>query len=147
MQTETIQNLEKLLQKYTGPSKKLIDSKITKLTEPGENYIGLLFNIEATLQDDDGQEEKFIAVAKCLNLKIMKFSFGTIPKQFKKEQAFYTEIIPTLQRFQNETNLEERSIQDLFPTLYTYRNSLNENSGEPDENAVLLLENLFEKGK
>lgn len=147
MAEETIKNLEKLIQKYTGCTKSLVDSKITKLTAPGENYLGIVLKVEATLKDHNNQKETFSAVAKCLNFKLMEFSSGTIAQQFKKEKAFYTEIIPALRNFQLKTNVEERSIENLFPSLHAFRNHLNEDSSEePDDNAVLLFENLIDKG-
>lgn len=147
MDEETIKNLEGLIQKYTGPSRQLLSNKVTKLTDPGENYLGIVLKVEATLKNNKNEEEKFSAVAKRINFKAMDFSRGTLHMQFKKESAFYTEILTVLESFQNETNVKEPAIKDLFPVLYTFRNSLNDDIDEPDEDAVLLFENLSDQGK
>lgn len=147
MANQSIKNLEELIQTYKGSNKKLIDSKVTKLTAPGENYLGIVLKVEAILKDTNNRTETFSAVAKCLNFNLMEFIRRTVPTQYKKEKAFYTEIVPILQNFQEEEKLEKAPITDIFPTLYTYRSSVNKFNEEPDEDAVLLFENLVDQSK
>lgn len=142
-----IRNLESLIQQYTGLSKKLVNSEVTKLTAPGENYMGLVLKVVATLTNEYDTEEKFNAVAKCLNFNMPDFIKNTIPLQYQKESAFYTDIVPALQNFQQEQDIEEPLIKDAFVTLYACRKSLDENSEEADADAVLLFENLNKQGK
>lgn len=146
MSEVVIKDLENLIQQYTGPGKKLVNSQVTKLTAPGDNYLGLVLKVVGTLKDENGKEEEFSAVAKCLNFDMPDHFKKMIPPQYTKERAFYVDIVPTLQKFQQKQGLEQPSITDIFATLYTSRSSLKEN-GEPDEDAVLLFENLNKQGK
>ncbi|KAJ8918598.1 hypothetical protein NQ315_013103 [Exocentrus adspersus] len=137
---DKIDNLGQLLKNYTGGSKKIVDTKVSRLTALGENYGSTLLKVDISLKNDnDDSEEELHVVAKCIpEDEVLKEVFN-IQVSCKVEIAFYDTIVPTLQQFQRDKGVEE--VVDFFPRMYASR--INLNGGElVDENAVLLLENL-----
>ena len=59
-----------------------------------------------------------------------------------KENGFYTEIIPALQRFQMNFNVTEEEQLDVFVRCFGARHSLDPKKREADGDALLLLENI-----
>lgn len=142
---KVIEELDKLLVNYIGESKTIIDTKISRLTAPGDNYGSILFKLDITLKNkhDDSQEE-FYAVAKLIPEDQMFRDIFNVQVSCKVEIGFYDTIVPTLQQFQKEKGVQQ--VIDFFPKIYGSRINLN-GSDTVDENATLLLENLIEAGK
>lgn len=148
MAEEEIKNLEQLLSQCIEPNKKVISTKVGRLTPPGENYLSLVLKVEATLLNEDtGKEEQFSGVAKCLlppkEGNEMFVEFGK--NNYRTELVFYTEIIPTLQKFAKDRGLKRNT--DIFPKLLAYRANLHGENDEVDADSVLLLENMAVNGK
>lgn len=145
MPGENIIDLEGLLQPYIGPNKKIVDVKKDRLTAPGENYCSIMLKLDITLKNlETGKEEELFAVAKTINTEVNEFFKKSAPPQFKKEIAFYTEIVPALQEFQREQGITD--VIDLFPKLYAARKNLHGNDDEVDDDCVIILENLKVQG-
>lgn len=141
-----IEKLDELIYKYTGPQKIILEKNITNLTLPGEHHCSLMLKIDVKLKNlNNGNEEVLSVVAKCVNRSLNNLLGPMAPLQFKKEIYFYTTIVPALQKFQHEQGVD--NVLDVFPKLIGGRRNLNGNSGEIDEHAVILLENLKVQGK
>ncbi|XP_060531086.1 uncharacterized protein LOC132704829 [Cylas formicarius] len=136
-----IKNLEELLASHLH--REIVDKKITRLTAPGENYGSLMLKVDLTVKNGDRTEE-IHAAAKCVppNEAIQKM-FNT-QVTFRNEIAWYTIIIPTIQRFLRENNV--RFSANFFTELYGARISLNKDSATVDEDGVILFENLTKSG-
>ncbi|XP_050304881.1 uncharacterized protein LOC126742293 [Anthonomus grandis grandis] len=137
-----IEDLDGLLRPHIKG--KIIDKKITRLTAPGENYGSLMLKVDLIVQKDGEQEEVFHAVAKCVQPnKHMQEVFNT-PTTFKNEIGWYEEAIPTLIQFQQDKGVEH--VADYFMNLFGARVSVDPNSENVDDTAVILVENLIERG-
>lgn len=145
MYDDYIEKLDDLIYQYTGKEKTILNKTISNLTQPGDNYCSLMLKIDVTLKNlHSNDEEMLYVVAKCRNKGGNTFFDQISPFQFKKEIGFYTEIVPTLEQFQREQGSTE--FYDIYPKVYAVRRNLHGNDDEIDENAVILMENLFEKG-
>lgn len=142
-----IKKLDELIYSYTGRGKSVVKTDISELTLPGDNYCSLMLKIDVTLKNLNNEEEEEVlhVVAKCRNYRGNSFMDVISPLQFKKEIGFYTEVIPALEKFQREQGVQE--IYDIFPKVLAFRKNLHGNDDEIDEHAVILMENLIEKGK
>lgn len=141
-----IEKVDELIYQYTGRSKTIVRTNISRLTLPGENYCSLMLKLDVTLRSTDNADEEILhIVAKCINKTDSDYFNFIGPLQFKKEIGFYTEIIPALERLQIQQGLEE--VFNIFPKVLAFRNNLHGLNQEIDEHAVILLENLKEIGK
>lgn len=145
MPGDNILDLEGLLQKHIGPNKEILDIKKENLTAPGENYCSIMVKLDVTLKNlTNGKEETLHAVAKTVNTDVNElFRLSAVP-QFEKEINFYTEIVPALQEFQKQQGVTE--VLDIFPEIYAARKNIRGDDGKVDDEAVIILENLKEKG-
>lgn len=143
-ETMKIEKLDELISDYVDKSKKLKDTKICRLTKPGENFGSLMLKVDLTFEDDKKETTEVKVVAKLLpNLEFFQKLFN-VQVTFKLEKAFYDTIIPTLNAFQY--NHGPRNVLECFPKFYGARLNIN-GSDKVDSDAVILLENLKEKGK
>lgn len=141
-----IEKLDELIYQYTGSSKTIVKTNISRLTLPGENYYSLMLKLDVTLRSiDNGGEEILHIVAKCRNKTDSEYFNYIGPLLFKKEIGFYTEIIPALERLQIDQGLEE--VFNIFPKVLAFRRNLHGLNQKIDDHAVILLENLKENGK
>ncbi|XP_072393186.1 uncharacterized protein [Diabrotica undecimpunctata] len=144
MEGERIKDLNNLLKPVFGENVEIVDKTIANLTLPGENYLSDMFKLQVTTRNRDTNStntENF--VAKCCIVDVDE----NMPKEaashvFKPEIAFYKEIIPTMQKFLKEHGLKE---VEIFAKLIASRYNLD-GKEQPDENAVLILENLQAAG-
>ncbi|XP_018562287.1 uncharacterized protein LOC108904285 [Anoplophora glabripennis] len=144
MTADKIVKLDQLLNGYIGDSKSIIDTKISRLIGPGENYGSLLLKVDITLENKkDNSREELHTVAKLIPEDESLQKKFNIQVTCKMEISFYDTIVPTLQRFQREKGVQQ--VMDLFPKMYGARINLN-GSDTVDQDAVLLLENLIETG-
>ncbi|XP_057667636.1 uncharacterized protein LOC130900782 [Diorhabda carinulata] len=141
MEPEKIKNLDELIKKYHGEDVQIVDKKITNLTAPGENYLSDIFKLDVTIKNKNGNESIEHYVAKSVLIK-PEMSTEISVEIFKNEILFYTTVIPTIRQFAKEHGLQDK---DVFPELIAARLNLD-HTDKPDENAVLILENLVEKG-
>lgn len=145
MSGKYIENLEGLLKKHLGSKKEIVDIKQETLTAPGENYCSIMLKLDITVNNlETGKEEEIHAVAKTINTEVNEFFRKSAHPQFKKEIAFYSEIVPALQKFQTEQGVAD--VLDLFPKLYATRKNLHGKDDEIDDDAIIILENLKVQG-
>lgn len=141
-----VKNLGELITRFI-PNKTVISTDVDFLTAPGENYVSVVVGVDAFLKDDDtGKVEKLSMVGKCVPIREghqEAMNFGK--ENYKSELNFYQVIVPTLQEFAKERGLKRDF--DLFPKLVAYRANLHGENDEPDENCILLFENLSVDGK
>ncbi|XP_072375980.1 uncharacterized protein [Diabrotica undecimpunctata] len=148
MEGERIKDLNNLLKPVFGENVEIVDKTIANLTLPGENYFSDMLKLQVTTRNRDTNStntENF--VAKCCIVEVdenmPKEAAAMLSHVFKPEIAFYKEIIPTMQKFLKEHGLKE---VEIFPKLIASRYNLD-GKEQPDENAVLILENLQAAGK
>lgn len=65
---------------------------------------------------------------------------------FIKENNFYREIYPTILKFQRSRIVPKQYLFDVFATCCGVRNALHEDEIHYDDDAVLILENLYAIG-
>lgn len=113
---------------------------VKQLTAPGENYGSLMLRLDVTVENQNIISE-INTVAKMLPPNTFLQEMFNSQVTFRKEIAFYKVIIPTLQQFQRDHDVQ--TILDFTPQYYGSRLNLkNDDSAKVDEHAVLVLENL-----
>lgn len=138
-----LKKLDELLSAKLGPNKKIKNVEITK---PSQNGVGgIMLKLKLLVEDQDGKEEVIHLIAKKIPEDEATRETFDIQNTFKKEIAFYDEILPLLKDFQKEEGITDTL--DCFAEFYGARYNLNGKIGIVDENAVLLLEDLSVKGK
>ncbi|KAJ8984931.1 hypothetical protein NQ317_012181 [Molorchus minor] len=142
MNRQKVDRLEDLLEPHID-NKKIIDTKITQLTAPGENYGGLLLKVDVSLKNKDGTTEELNVVAKSIPENEFLQKVFDVQLSFRKEIAFYDTIVPLLQQFQTERGMED--VIQFCAKKYGSRLNLN-GSDVVDENGTILLENLVQSG-
>lgn len=141
---DEIANLEELVGPYIRKDKKIVETRISRLTAPGENYGSTILKVDLILRDYSGKTEPLSIVAKKIPEQEFFQNLFNVQVTFKLEAAFYEIIVPTLQQFQREQGIKK--VIDFFPKFYGSRNNLN-GSDKVDGNAVILFENLKVSGK
>lgn len=139
-----IKNLEQVLRPYLKGHNKILKSTIKCLTQPGENYGSLMLSVDIVLTCNENKEKTLHLVAKmCPPNEWLRKMFN-IPVTFKKEESIYKEVSLVFREFEQEYGIPHMT--DFFPKYYGSRLSLDANSKEVDNDAVLLLENLKTQG-
>ncbi|XP_056639656.1 uncharacterized protein LOC130447054 [Diorhabda sublineata] len=138
---DIIVNFHELLKDFVGCNRNIIHTKVTKLTTPGENYMSDIFKINLKLKNnnDDDVIEDVHLVAK---LVVTNDFTGPTANLTKNEILFYEKIVPALESFQERYGVE---FPRFFPKYVAGRINLN-GSDVPDKDAVVVLEDLSEKG-
>ncbi|XP_066257351.1 uncharacterized protein [Euwallacea similis] len=131
-----IKDIEKLI----GDGKKVVKIDIKRLTAPGENYLSLVFRVDASVENERGEIETINAVAKRLPLTEKNVDFNALA--MRNEIKWYSEIVPLLTEFAQEYGIET----DHYVNYLGSRFSLDSSKSEADSEAVLLLENLIPQG-
>lgn len=145
MSGDTIKNLQDLLRPHLGENKRLERVDIEGLSAPGENFGSVMLKLDITTRISNGKEEMLYAVAKKIPATEFFRRLFKIDVTFKNEVAFYSKVLPTLRDFQRENGIE--NVLDCFADFYGARYNLKENVDVVDEDAVLVLENLYRSGK
>lgn len=139
-----IKHLEQVLKPHLEECSRILKSTVKCLTQPGENYGSLMLSVDIILIDDKDEERTVHLVAKmCPPNQWLRKMFN-IPVTFKKEAGVYRDVSLVLREFQEEYGLSHMT--DIFPKYYGSRLSLDPNSEEVDDDAILLLENLKNQG-
>lgn len=139
-----IEKLDELVYEHISKDKRIINIKITPLTEPGENFGSTILKLDLTLDSSTNSTELLSIVAKMIPTDEFFQQLFNIKLTFRLESAFYEIIVPTLQNFQRECGVQ--NVIDFFPQFYGARMNLV-GGDDVDCNAVLLLENLKVSGK
>lgn len=149
MSSENIETFQNVLSKKFGSNSKIFINNISDLTLPGENYCSSIFKFEVVVTNENVNEQEersqMNVVAKIVKNGLNEVLMGPAKDMFSKEIGFYTEIVPTLRKFQMEHGFCE--IRDLFPDIVAFRKNVDGIDGDVDENVVVILENLNYKGK
>lgn len=136
----TIPDIDKVVQPYIN-NRKITKVNLSRLTAPGENFLSLVLRVDLEVEDENGKKETISAVAKRLpRVKQPGFNFNGIV--MKNEIKWYSEVVPILKQFAEENGIES----DYFPTYMGSRLSLNPESQEADDEAILLIKNLIPEG-
>ncbi|CAH1176676.1 unnamed protein product [Phaedon cochleariae] len=139
-----LRNLSELLKKNLGPDVVIKETKITRLTPPGENFGSVMLKLDVTFGNKKNDSEEILyAVAKILPETEMFREIFQIQITYTNEMAFYETIVPTLQSFQKGIGIQE--VIELFPKCIATRKNLT-GGNEIDDDAVLILENLIQLG-
>lgn len=142
--TKHIQDLESLISDHvTG---RVVQHEVNQLTQFGENFGSEMVTVDITV-DDDGKQHVVHAVGKLIPLTDMQMEIFNTQVTFKNEIGFYSVIVPTLRKFQEDQGINEHELMNYFPKLYGARTSLNENAEDVDKDAIILMENLKISGK
>lgn len=144
VRAEKIEKLEELINQYIDKDKKVVNTKITRLTAPGENFGSTMMRVDLVLRDEHAKDEPLSIVAKLLPESEFFQEIFNVQVTFNMEAAFYEEIVPTLQNFQREQGITD--VIDFFPKFYGFRRNLN-GSDKIDGDALLLMENLKTSGE
>ncbi|XP_050303966.1 uncharacterized protein LOC126741547 [Anthonomus grandis grandis] len=130
--------------KALAPTEDILDTEVSPLTAPGENYGSIMLSIRAKTKDRvTGNERVLDIVAKHVPNSEMVWKVFNIPVTFRSELRYYSDIVPTLNQFLKSHGFEEGA--DFAAPYYGGRLNLN-NSETVDKDAVLLLKNLKEDG-
>lgn len=139
-----IQKLEDLVYQHVSKDKRIVQTKITSLTPPGENFGSSILKVDLTLEDEHKLSDSLSMVVKMIPESELFQALFNVQVTFKLETAFYEIIVPTLQNFQRERGVTD--VIDFFPKFYGARINLDDGD-EVDQNGVILLENLKVSGK
>ncbi|XP_056644255.1 uncharacterized protein LOC130450083 isoform X1 [Diorhabda sublineata] len=141
MSVPKIEKLNELLISYLGNGKAILDTKINRLTAPGENFGSEILEVEVIIKEEVKKVEKLNVVVKLIpESEFARTVIMNAAVSFKIEKGFYDSVIPTLQAFQRNEGLE--TVIDCFPQFYCARNNLRNECDIVDADAVLILENL-----
>ncbi|GJQ85195.1 hypothetical protein Trydic_g13038 [Trypoxylus dichotomus] len=139
-----LKHLKELLVPYLNSNRKtFVSYKCRRLLEEGENYGSIMLEVKINLLNDKEEQETLKCVAKLVPTNSVIWNLFNIPRTFKKEAAIYNKIVPLLNKFIEEHEGEEL---DFFAKYLGSRISLNDCAKEVDADAVLVLENLSERG-
>ncbi|CAG9833644.1 unnamed protein product [Diabrotica balteata] len=139
---EKIKNFEELISDYIGPNKIVVDTKVSNLTAPGENYLSEIIKIDVILKDKvSDKNEDLSLLAK---LSTTDEFIGSTCNITKNEVIFYRDIIPAIKSFHKKHGLPYPSF---YPDFAGGRINLTGVEDKADDDAVLILENLVTKGK
>lgn len=112
MGNEQILHFEKLLHEFIEPTFKIVEIDISQLLEEGENYGGELLKIKITVSKN-GNTVILHAIGKRIHPVESVQKYYNVQVTFKNEIAFYKEVIPALQGFQRQQNVND--VIDCFP--------------------------------
>lgn len=143
-----LKKLQNLVEPYLDKGTEIVGKQISQFSEPGENYGGILYKANLTLnrKSENGlpETEEISFIIKTIpQTEYFQILFNT-QVSVKVEIAFYEVIVPTLEKFQEKYGVKSN---DLFPKFYGGRLSLDETSDKVDRDSVIVLQNLQIKGK
>lgn len=142
-----VKNLKELIGPSIGEDFDIVTQKQEMLTAPGDHYGSIMQALDVTIRRSSrGKEELLKLVAKLIPVSDVLRAMFDIQVTFKKEVSAYLDAIPALIDFQREYNVTADRILDIFPKCYGARINLNNNNGEVDDDAAIILENLKWQG-
>lgn len=141
-----IKNLESIISRNIENEKKIVETRIARITFPSPNYGTTILGIDIVVKDEIRYTQEILSVvAKLVPEKHFFRKLFNCGVTFKNEVEFYEHVIPLLKNFQNERRLKEEI--NYYPKFYGARLNLDESNDTVDDNAVLILENLSIKGE
>nr|XP_022907462.1 uncharacterized protein LOC111418972 [Onthophagus taurus]XP_022907464.1 uncharacterized protein LOC111418972 [Onthophagus taurus] len=139
-----IRHVEQLLESYLQKDERLVNFTQDKLLSAGENYGSTMLKVNLLIEDKNGKQKIIKCVAKLVPPKGVLWDMFQTLSTFKKEISVYKTIVPLLNQFGKEHNI--KCILPFFAEHYNSRVTLNPNSNDVDDDAIILMENLQEKG-
>ena len=139
-------DLQNLMRRSFGDGLVVVDYSIDDLVPPGENFRSSLLKIVAKVRRSARAPiEDCHLVAKTLVELAIPVDWTSL---LKKEIFMYIDVIPFFEMIEFEFGLrgEKNTIGDSVPSLCGHRMSLDPRIDVADSDAVILLENLKEKG-
>ncbi|XP_017126468.1 uncharacterized protein LOC108145509 [Drosophila elegans] len=140
-----IRDLSKVVEQQLS-GVRLLNFEISSLTQPGDNYGGTLFSVNAQLQGPDEKLFEEQLVAKVPPTDPNYWQFFQPERTCLTENAVYKILAPALAILQDEAGIPKEDQFKGFARYYGSRECLDSNSSKVDQNAVLLLENLRSSG-
>ncbi|GJQ74273.1 hypothetical protein Trydic_g19172 [Trypoxylus dichotomus] len=138
-----VKNLKELIGPSIAEDFEIVSQTQKMLTAPGDHYGSIMQALDVTIKRSSGKEEELLKlVAKLLPASDLLRAMFDVQVTFKKEVSAYLDAIPALIEFQREHNVAEDRILDIFPKCYGARINLNNNNGDVDDDAAIILENL-----
>ncbi|KAI4461872.1 hypothetical protein MML48_5g00005484 [Holotrichia oblita] len=139
-----IQNFEQFIKPILKNGDKFVSYECNRLLPPGENYGSIMLEVKINIRNKNGEQETINCVAKSCPPPGFLWEMFNTKVTFKKEIELYNTIIPILNDFGREHGIDQ--LVDFVADSKCARISLDPNSTEVDENAILLLENLKLEG-
>uniref|UniRef100_A0A6P7F7B7 Rho-associated protein kinase let-502 n=1 Tax=Diabrotica virgifera virgifera TaxID=50390 RepID=A0A6P7F7B7_DIAVI len=143
MGPQTIKQLDEMIYKHLPKGSKIIETKISNLTVPGDNYGSHIYKVDMKMKNESGGIEDLNVVAKQIPDSEFYQEVFNIQVTFNMEKEFYNTIVPRLYEFQKKYNVP---VSDSFPKFYGARNNLNGVNNVVDKDGLIILENLKIKG-
>lgn len=141
-----IKNLENLVAENIEKTQKIVEAKVTKHVFASEFFGTTILEIDILVNDETKYTQEILRVAaKLIPERELYQRVLNSEVTFKKEVAFYKNVVPALESFKREMNI----VGDLefLPKFYGGRLNLLENNENVDRDAVLIFEQLLSKGK
>lgn len=142
--TKEVKCFKEFITPILKPGQQFISCESKNLLTTGENYGSVMLQITVKIRNETGDQEILHFVGKTCPPSPLLWQIFNTKVTFKKEIAVYTTIVPALNNFGKENGIE--CLMDFFAKSVAARISLNPESNEVDEDAVLLLENLKVQG-
>ncbi|KAI4470357.1 hypothetical protein MML48_1g10945 [Holotrichia oblita] len=139
-----IKNFEELISSTLKPGQKLVSYEQKNLLPPGENYGSVLLQLILKIQNGDGKEEIISCVAKTCPPRGIIWEWFNTKVTFKTEINFYKVLLEEFKSFCRAIGVED--VLNCFGRCLGARLSLNAESDEIDEDAVIVFENLKVQG-
>lgn len=140
-----LRDLQSLLRKTIKDDRvRVVDYTTSSLLPKGENYGSLMLKVDAVIERSSAKE-KLPLVAKMCPATEFQQNIIDLTASFKKEIFVFEKLIKAYRCLEEEANVDK--VLDLLPKFYGGRLSLkNDDDVGADKDAVLLMENLKERG-
>ncbi|XP_018320204.1 uncharacterized protein LOC108733522 [Agrilus planipennis] len=142
--SQNVKQVDVLLAPVLGPYNQLVNYQMKPL-HTGNEFKNPVYSLVAKVKDVDSHKEK------TLNIVVKGFPVSRNPRalydvevSFKKEIGIYDKFVNAIHEFHEEYGISNKF--DMLPLYYGSRLSLDPRANAPDENGVILLENLGASG-
>ena len=135
---------ETVLKNAYGDDFEIIKFDTKNLVGTGENYGSTIMKVDVVIKHKN-KEEKLNLVAKLFPPTEFQRQIFDSTFTFKKEIFFYNELTTAYKELLNKFKLDHIDY-DVIPKFFGSRLSLNPNSEQVDEDAVILMDNLKTRG-
>lgn len=143
-----LRDLQSIFRKSVGDEVIVVKYAADNLLPLGENYSSTLFKVELVIKrTKDSPEENFALVAKMIPTAEFQRTHFISTIAFQKEMFVYSKLVPALRDLEKKIGVRDEDLLDITPKYYGGRLSIDKDKlNVADEDAVMLLENLKERG-
>ncbi|XP_060521948.1 uncharacterized protein LOC132699321 [Cylas formicarius] len=143
--TNKVENLDELIIRYLDLGEKIVSHEAAPLTKPGENFGSEILSVDFTVENPtDGSRRILSTVIKLVpDGEYARQMFNT-PVTFRNEVGFYDIVVKKLHAYLLEKGVEDGA--NFAVKSYGSRLSLDPDSRNVDDDAVLVLENAKKLG-